>query len=311
VDGPVSSQALVNVDSDPSTNEWSIGLSINNPSPFKMSQHLTTFSDGLQERVVNGSDVLVDGIGCSSNSQSCSQSQRMSFNGCDSLSGNVTFTYNVVCNVPSPDCVPPSDQVSVTVGLHTGTGCPVTHTVSFTSTTLASYSDPELETPQSDFNDDQTAYFGAYISSNEVTITSFDISSVCLQLENENGSCVPVTFQSLPPTSGFNPVFSVDLSQSTSISAQSGKTFSVQSVIGVFFEGEQKRSVFTQQVGIHSSIQLKSTTSPSQRETPASVKSSSASTIYIAVIAVLGGVVVLGGVIGVVVYLKKKSVTSV
>jgi len=310
VNGPTSSQALVNVDSSPSNNNWAIGISIDNPPPFKLFPHSIQFgTSGLEGRVQNDSAVLVDGAGCTNNSQSCQQTQKLAFIGCEPIIGNVTFTYNVVCNDPSSSCVPPSDVVTVTSMLQTGSGCPIAHTIGFSVANLASFADSGLTQPQATFNDDQTAYFGADIQSTEAVITSFDVHSVCIQLLSGNISCVPVTVQTLPPVNGYNPVFSIDMSQTTLASRQSGQVFIIEATIDVQFEGE-KRSIFSQPAGLRSSVQIlkPQVISPA---TPAKKSSSSnTSTIYIAVIAALGGIVVVGIIVAVVVVLKKRGVTA-
>jgi len=159
-------------------------------------------------------------------------------------------------------------------------------------------------TQQTSFDVDQVAYFGGFVQSVEAVIASRSVASVCLQLEG-SGTCYPVAINILTSTNGFDPVFSIDLSQVQTITPASGQSWSVIATIDVQFQGA-KRAVYTQSLGLHSTITVDAPKSGvAKPSSPAGT-----STIYIAVIAALAGVVAITAGVVAAVVIKKKCATA-
>jgi hypothetical protein len=273
------------------------------------SQCQAGFNSDMFARYVPGSDTLSDQSGCQNNTQVCTQIQAASFTDCSPLSGTFIFTYGVVCDVSEPDCVPPVGTAIVSTTINTGSSCPVTHTISFSSLSLSSFADSGATDAQAAFNDNSIGYFGADIQSDEAVIVSRTVTSVCLQYHGV-GTCVPVNFNDEPSVNGLDPVFSVDMSQTLAISTATGQSWTLSATIAVQFEGA-KRQVNSQQVGIQYTFVVTDGTPTIPAPTKSSVAPTSTfSTTSIALVAGLAGLVALLGGITAFVLFRKKCATS-
>jgi len=301
-------ETIQSVSYEPTSSTWTVAIAIQNQAPYKLvSFSSVDVQGGVQSRYIGGSAFLADSD-CTENSANCNQNQMIQFSACDALSGQVSFTYTVSCeNSSDPDCVPPTGTFQIVTNLNTGTSCPVINTISFDQESLQSFSDSSVTNPQASFNNNQFAYFGALVHSSEANIVSLTVSGVCLQYHGA-GTCFPVEFQTFPSVNGYDPVFGIDMSQTTSLNPGTGQTWSVLATIDVQFENVQvtRSATAPQQIGIHSAI----TVNGNSESSLAKPSQSKTNVTYVAVIASLGAAVVVAVIVVVVVLLKKKVIVA-
>ena len=116
--------------------------------------------------------------------------------------------------------------------INNGDSCAVVNNIDFSVSSLYAYSSSTFASPKNKFKASDIAYFGAVIQSTNATLTSFSVSSVCMQFNTQ--TCTPIIWSNLSPAAGFNPTFSVNMAQTRAFTQDTGiQGFVIKATIDV------------------------------------------------------------------------------
>jgi len=202
--------AITFIDFDPSSQLWTVVLQTSIANPYYLgSPSLVSLTGSLAPRTpsVSVTPCSMAGIYCVQ-TVTYTYPQGSASDACLGLVGLDRHSFSVSCTTSA---CPSTAPVNVTLQLNTGNACPATDFVTFSQTSLDSYSDASLSTPTDFFTLNDNAYFGATVQTAEALISSRSIkpNSVCFQ--PPSGPCFYVTYSVLPSIGGKDPVFVVDI----------------------------------------------------------------------------------------------------
>jgi len=178
--------------------------------------------------------------------------------------------YGVACEESDASECPlvGGESNTITIIVQTSDSCPTNDTITFTQTTLSTFSDAGCTAPRTSFITNQVSYFGAVITSSKGNIASRTVhsGSVCFQIGN--GACSPVDYTVVSSTNGNDPVFSVDFMgtannravfsvlNQTPVEAQD---FNIKATIDVSFTGAKRSVNFERQAGTQRNVDMTAT----------------------------------------------------
>eukprot|EP00027_Filamoeba_sp_ATCC50430_P016229 CAMPEP_0168568304 /NCGR_PEP_ID=MMETSP0413-20121227/15502_1 /TAXON_ID=136452 /ORGANISM="Filamoeba nolandi, Strain NC-AS-23-1" /LENGTH=511 /DNA_ID=CAMNT_0008600623 /DNA_START=135 /DNA_END=1666 /DNA_ORIENTATION=+ len=260
VGSPSLLAAITLIDYDPASTpeKWVIQATTSIQSPFKLTNPTVISASGeisSESRFQTGSESISVVGGCANNTDDCYQRISLGFvagsapDACNGLSGSVTVRLNVTCSDGAGAACPllGGETVQVVLSLSTSDACPVTEQITFTTSTLESFSNAAATNSRTSFITNQIAYFGANVQAANAMISGRSIkpNSVCFQIGS--GTCQPVDFTVLSPQNGKDPIFSVDFSDNNStfgfldLAGASSQIFSVHATVEVDFSGVSKK----------------------------------------------------------------------
>jgi hypothetical protein len=256
--------AITQISFDPTSEEWSLAVDTSVQAPFTLTQPAISAQSGqilTDNRSITNSVGLATVEGCNNNNADCQQRTSMKFQqgnaavACDALSGTVSVTYHVACAQGQTSACPliGNETVTIQVTLSTGSSCPATDNIQFSTLSLSSFADAGATIARTGFITNQLGYFGAIVESSDAQIATKTVknNSVCFQIGT--GACQTVQVSTDYPASGqYDPIFSVDFEAAANAAvfsqlytgANSAQQYSVKAVILVTFTGAtSKRSI--------------------------------------------------------------------
>jgi len=253
--------AITGISFDPATDKWTLNIDTSVQGPFKLINPVPSTYNGTIDTLhrLDSSSVIINVTPCNNDSQDCLQETTVHFVqgnaavSCAGLSGVFQIVYGVACEESDASKCPlvGGETNTITIIVQTSDSCPTNDTITFTQTTLSTFSNAGCTAPRTSFITNQVAYFGAVITSSKGNIASRTVhsGSVCFQIGN--GACNPVDYTVISSANGNDPVFSVDFMgtannravfsvlNQTPVEAQD---FNIQATIDVSFTGA-KRSI--------------------------------------------------------------------
>jgi len=278
--------AITLIEYEASTQQWVVFLQTLLQFPYQISAIPQHYLSGLLAKYGRlNSSSLSTVEGCDSASSQCQQNivytfvQGTASNACEGLEGGIITTANITCDssLSAAQCstymATINPQVNISLQLHTGDGCTVVEQIEFSQASLSSFADSAVTLPTSNFDIQDTAYFGATVESLQAPISSRSVKdgSVCVR---RGSTCIPVTYHTLAPSGGKEPVFSISFMERNNAAAFGEGSFTVEATIEVTF-AERKRTLkmyAPQQLGLNTSIHI---TDNIQRESQAATFSAS------------------------------------
>jgi len=271
--------AITGISYDPTSEQWKVSLDTSVQGPFKLINPVPSTYNGTiatQNRLDAGETVIINVTPCNNDSQDCLQETTVYFAqggaaaSCSGLNGVFQIVYGVACEESDPSKCPlvGGETNTITIVLLTSDSCPTNDTITFTQTTLSTFSDSGCSDPRTSFITNQVSYFGAIITSSKGNIASRTVQtgSVCFQIGS--GACNAVDYTVITSVNGYDPVYSVDFMGTTNNRAVfaalndvpvEAQVFNIKATIDVSFTGAKRSLLSERQAAQQKNVAMSTT----------------------------------------------------